>query len=270
MGRWKKPHQVALDRLLARWTDAIICCSDYQREVAGAQEHFPAGRAVTIHHGVDIGRFPARVDRTSLRASLGLRPGWTTVGTVGRTVKEKGHATLLDAVPQILRAHPRVQFLIVGDGPLRQALEARLAGTPHREHVCFAGARPDIPEMMAAMDLFAFPSVSEGFGIALVEAMASSIPVVASRIRPLTEIVVDGQTGRLVPAGDAAALADALNQLIANPDLARSLGRRARLAVEDHFTDRLMVRAHEDLYWKLHQAAVARGKGDSTLVNVSQ
>jgi glycosyltransferase involved in cell wall biosynthesis len=162
-----------------------------------------------------------------------------------------------------------VQFLIVGDGPLKQELEARLAGTPYREHVCFAGARADIPEMMAIMDLFAFPSVSEGFGIALVEAMATSLPVVASRIRPLTEIVTDGQTGRLVPAGDAPALADALSHLVANPDLARTLGRRARQIVEQRFTDRLMVRAHEDLYWKLHQAAVARGKAEPAFVNVS-
>jgi len=269
MGRWKKPYQVAVDRLLGEWTDAVVCCSEYQREVASAQEHFSDGKAVTIHHGVDVRLFPARVDRASLRTSLGLKPGWTTVGTVGRTVEEKGHAYLLEAVPQILRVHPRVQFLIVGDGPLRQKLEARLAGTPHREHVCFAGARLDIPEMLAVMDVFAFPSLSEGFGIAVIEAMASSLPVVASRIRPLTEIVIEGQTGVLVPPDDAAALGSALNHLIAHPEVAASLGRRGRQIVEQQFTDRMMVRAHEDLYLRLHQAAVARGKAEPLSVYVT-
>ena len=258
MGRWKTRRQVAVDRVLNRWTDKVICCSTYQQEVADAQEHFGEHAAVTINHGVDLRLFPASVDRHAARLALGLRPDYATVGTVGRSIKEKGHVHLLEAIPAILDRHPRTQFLIVGEGALRRELEHGISGTPYEDLVCFAGARPDIPAMLALMDVFVFPSLSEGFGIAAIEAMASKLPVVASRIRPLSEIVVDGSTGYLVPAGDAAAIAASVNRLLGDPVLRRNFGQNGRALVEQKYTDRHMVGAHENLYMDLYRAAAGR------------
>lgn len=260
MGRWKNRSQVLVDRVLARWTDRVICCSDYQREVARAQEHFRPNMAVTIAHGVDITLFPARVDRAAARVAIGLHPQRPTIGTVGRTIREKGHAHLLDAIPAILQQHQAAQFVIVGDGALRTELEARVARTPYRERVCFAGARPDVPEMLALMDVFVFPSLSEGFGIAVVEAMAASLPVVTSNIRPLSEIVVQGKTGFLVDPADSPALAAALNRLLADPLLRESQGREGRRLVEARYTQAAMARAHERLYLELYHAAINRDR----------
>ena len=257
MGRWKTRGQVAVDRVLNRWTDGVICCSDYQRETAASQERFDEGRALTIHHGVRLHRFPHRTDRTAA-AALGLRPDRLTVGTVGRTIVEKGHVYLLDAVPHILHRHPDTQFLIVGDGALRAQFEARLAQTPYRDRVCFAGARDDVPEMLALMDVFVFPSLSEGFGIAVIEAMATRLPVVAARIRPLSEIVVDGVTGLLVPPKDSTGIAAAVIRLLDDSSLRAAMGTAGRQRVEERFTDVHMVRATEDLYCKLVRAAHAR------------
>ena len=258
MGRWKTPRQVLTDRVLGRWTDKVICCSDFQREVATAQERIPPGLAVTIHHGARLERFDTRIDRAAALSALGLSPERLTIGTVGRAIPEKGHACLVDAVPAILEQHPNVQFLIVGEGGQRAALERQVAGAPYRDRICFAGARADVPEMLSLMDVFVFPSLSEGFGIAVIEAMTSRLPVIASNIRPLSDIVVAGETGLLVEPGDSGALAAAVNRLAGDAGLRRKLGEAGRARVERRYTDRHMVRAHEELYVDLYRAAAAR------------
>ena len=126
MGRWKPARYVAIDRFLNRWTDKVICCSDYQRDAAVVQERLDAEVAVTIPHGVPLTRFQPPIDRARYAAALGLQPGRLVVGTVGRLIPEKGHAYLAEAIPQILNHHPETEFLIVGDGPLRESLEARM------------------------------------------------------------------------------------------------------------------------------------------------
>lgn len=256
MGRWKSGYQVAIDRTLNRWTDKIICCSDYQREVAGAQERFAPNQAVTIAHGVHLPRFTPSIDKTAYRERLGLRPGSVVVGTIGRPIAEKGHQYLIEAMPDVLRAHPDVEFLIVGEGNLRDALsqQAARAGVGDRLH--FTGARSDVPELLSMMDVFVFPSVSEGFGIAVLEAMAARLPVVVSDIRPLVDIVEHDVSGLLVPARNAPALAAALNRVIADPDLRHRLSRGGRALVEARYTDRHMVQAHEELYLSLTRAAI--------------
>lgn len=258
MGGWKTRRHLMTDRLLASWTDRVICCSDFQKSVAATQEKLADDAAVTIHHGVRLSRFEPRIDRPAYLTSLGLRADRLTIGTVGRPIPEKGHRYLLDAMPHIVASHPDVQFLIVGDGALRPELESRTATLGLTDRVRFVGARPDVPELLAAMDIFVFPSVSEGFGIAVVEAMASRLPVVASNVGPLPEIVIDGDTGALVPTADGPALAAAVNRLIDDEHLRRQLALAGRARVEARFTDRHMVGTLESLYINLYQASAAR------------
>lgn len=258
MGGWRTRRHEVTDRFLARWTDKVICCSEFQREVASAQEHMAPEMSVTIHHGVKLSRFNPAIDRSALMAAIGLRADRRTVGTVGRVIPEKGHTFLVDAIPAIVQRHPDAQFLIVGDGAQRAALAARLQSSGHLDRVSFAGARPDIPEMLALMDVFVFPSLTEGFGIAVIEAMASRLPVVAANIRPLTEIVVEGVTGSLVAPQCASEIAESVNALLDSADRCQAFGRAGHRRVEEYFTDSIMVRAHEKLYLDLYTTAAVR------------
>lgn len=258
MGAWKRRGHLITDRFLRRWTDAVICCSDYQREVATVQEHLRAGDAVVINNGVDPRRFQVARD-ADLARELRLDLDRPIVGTVGRMIDAKGHQHLIQAIPSVLVKRPDTQFLFVGDGPLREGLWAQLPSWAQSQ-VRFAGARPEIPQLLALMTVFAFPSISEGFPIAPLEAMASGLPVVASDIRPLRDIVVSGETGYVVPVRDSDALARAILMLVMDPALHRTFSDKARERVHAHFSAAQMVRATERVYERLlDQRQKARG-----------
>jgi glycosyltransferase involved in cell wall biosynthesis len=254
MGAWKKPYHLVGERLFAGRAERVICCSHYLSETAIRQEHLDPARVVTIHHGVDVARFQPRIDRGAYRESLGLDPSARVIGTIGRPIREKGHKYLLEAVPAIRAAHPDVQILIVGEGPLRPELETWARAHGLETVVRFAGARADIPELLGVMDVFAFPSVMEGLGIAVLEAMASRVPVITSDIQPLSEIVRNGENGLLVEAKNAAALASAVNALLDDPARADRLRQQAFADVVSHFSERQMVAEHERVYRELCSA----------------
>jgi glycosyltransferase involved in cell wall biosynthesis len=258
MGRWKAPWQIALDRLLARWTDRVICVSDYQRQEVLAQERESPERVLTIPNGVDISRFSPVVDREAYMRDLGLKPDMRIVGTVGRLIEEKGHIHLLKAIPLILREHPDTQFLIVGDGRLKTMLTGVLEGNPFEDRVKFAGLRPDVAELLSLMDVFVFPSLSEGFPIAPIEAMAARRPVAASSIPQLKGVVMDGDTGLSFPPSDEAALAAAVCRLLGDAGLRERLVRNAFNLVSSTYSEARMVRTTEELYVTLLEEAEQR------------
>jgi glycosyltransferase involved in cell wall biosynthesis len=251
MGAWKKPYHLFADRVFAGRPDRVICCSHHLAESAIRQEHLDPARVVTIHHGVDVSRFRPDIDRGAYRESLGLDPFARIVGTIGRPIKEKGHRYLLDAVPEIRAAHPDAQILVVGDGPLRPEMNEWIRARGLEAVVKFVGARGDVPELLSLMDVFVFPSLMEGLGIAVLEAMAARVPVIASAIRPLSEIVRHGENGLLVEPRNAAALAAAVNRLLSDRAYADSLSRRAVEDVAARFNEREMVAAHERVYLEL-------------------
>lgn len=248
MGAWKKWNHLLIDRLLSGRTMRVICCSNHLRDSAIRQEKLPPSMATTIYHGVDIDRLQAKGDRAALLRSLGLDPSRRVIGTIGRPIEEKGHRYLIDAIPQIMAQHPDVQFLIVGEGRLRRQFEKQIANEPYASHVHFVGARKDIPELLGTMDLFVFPSIREGLGIALLEAMAARVPIVASNIPPLTEVASNEDTALLVPPRDPQALAVAINRLLGDAALADRLRRRAFEHVTSSFTERQKVAELEELY----------------------
>ena len=167
-----------------------------------------------------------------MRRELGVASGAPLVGTVGRLDWYKAQQYFIQAAKLIREAVPGARFLIAGEGEKRAGLEAQAAELGLREDVIFAGHRRDIPEIMAAIDVFSLSSVSEGFGRAAVEAMACGKPVVATRVGGLAEIVEDGVTGRLVPPSDAAALAGAIIGLLKDRELASALGAAGRKRAE--------------------------------------
>ena len=186
--------------------------------------------------GIDLDRFAS--GRPALPKDGPL------VGNVARLAPQKDHATLIEAA----RLVPQARFAIVGDGELRGDLERRARGLP----VVFTGARDDVPDLLASFDVFAFPSLYEGLCLAVVEAQAAGVPVVATPVGGIRETVVDGETGLLVPTRDPEALAAAIRRLLDDRELARRLADEARRRVRERFSERRMVEETLLLYRREH------------------
>jgi glycosyltransferase involved in cell wall biosynthesis len=234
---------------LWRMVDAGIAISDsiarFAREVEGA----PAGKVHRIYYGLE---FDANaVDRREARRALcresGLEPQTPRVGIVCRLVEQKGVVYGLRAFSRVTAESP-AHLVIAGDGPLRESLEAEARALGIAERVHFLGWRDDVPQLMAAFDVFLLPSLWEGFGLVLLEAMSQQTPVVASAVSAIPEIVVDRQTGLLAPPRDADTLAGALRTLLHDLPLARHFGLMGQERLEATFNAGAMIAATYDLY----------------------
>ena len=168
------------------------------------------------------------------------------VGNIARLAEQKGHRFLLEAAPAVLKRHPDVRFVIVGDGELRPELEGRSGVLGDR--VALLGSRDDVPDLLASFDVFAFPSLYEGLGLAVIEAQAAGVPVVATQVGGIRENVVDGETGFLVPVGDADALAERICFCLDHPEEARRVGEKARRRVRERYSEQRMVAETLALY----------------------
>jgi sugar transferase (PEP-CTERM/EpsH1 system associated) len=235
------PRRLRVRRLLSRWVQEYTC-------VSGAIEHWlqqdvrvrcPVTR---IYNGVD-----PEVCRpgpgAEIRAGLNLPAEAFVVGTVGRLDPIKDHPTLFQAFERLCEHRPNAFLLVVGEGPERARLQA-LAG----ERIRLLGDRCDVPELMRALDVFVLPSRNEGISNTLLEAMATGLPVIATRVGGNPELVEDGWTGTLVPPHDAAALASAMQRYLLDSEHARACGQRARCAVQARFDVASMVRGYEAVY----------------------
>jgi glycosyltransferase involved in cell wall biosynthesis len=258
---WKQAAQRIADRLTDRLArPQLVAVSEAVRESALARLGVEPARVVTIPDGIDTKAFtPASADeRAAARRGLGLALDAEVVTIVGRLVALKGHASLLEAVGRLRATHPRVRLLVVGRGPLEADLRAHTARLGLTEVASFLGARGDVPRVLAASDVLAAPSLSEGFGLAVVEAMAAGVSCVAARTGGLAEIVEHDASGLLVPPRDALALADALGRLLGDAALRRRLGERGRAVVEARYDVRDTARRLDDLY-----AAVLARRGSA-------
>lgn len=247
MGTWKRLPQRLTDRALNTFTDTIICVSNSQRSLAIHQEWLAPSKIQVIYNGVDVSRFHCAVNRRTLAHGLGMDPDAMIIGTVGRLIHEKDHLLLIQAAPEIQRRFPGSQFLLVGDGPLRSAVEAQIAKFGLRG-VVITGLRKDVPELLALMDVFVFPSLSEACPIAIFEAMAAGRPIACSDIPSLAEIVRDNETALVFPARDASSLAARVCDLLGDTKLRESVAAAAYRDVQDRFSEVAMTRAYEQLY----------------------
>jgi glycosyltransferase involved in cell wall biosynthesis len=212
----------------------------------------PEERFSTVPNGV--APLSDRIGRDAARAALGLDPRQPVVLTVGRLTHMKGQWHLVDAVPALLDRFPDLAVVLVGHGPLREALEKRAAGLGVGGAVRFTGHRTDARRLLAAADVFVLPSRHEGMPLVALEAMEAGLPVVATRVIGTEEVVEDGITGALVRPGDPAALGAALGRLLADPALRRRQGDAGRRRYLACFTRERMARDTAAVY-----ASVLRG-----------
>jgi glycosyltransferase involved in cell wall biosynthesis len=244
--RWKSTWQWLVDRKLAERTDRFVTNSAAVRDFC-AEHGLAAEKFAVIHNGVEPPR-PSDVTRQELLTELNCPPEAKLIGVVSRLWTQKRVKDLIWAADLLRVLHNNLRLLIIGDGPERSALErfARLASD--LDHIRFLGHRDDVWRIMPHLDCFWNGSGYEGQPNAVMEAMAAGVPVVASDIPGNRELVVDGETGFLVPIAARAARARATDQIFTNPTLATRLGTAARQRMHDHFSVDQNIAAHAAMY----------------------
>lgn len=240
-----------LRRLLVPVIDCYVPVSRDLDRWLGDVVGIPAARRRLIDNGVDTERF-----RPAPLAADPVEP-WQdkdafVIGTVGRLQDVKHHASLIEAFALLRRMLPeqqaRLRLVLIGDGPLRARLEQQIVDAGLQDSVFLAGARSDVAPAMRTLSLFALSSIAEGTPVTMLEAMASSLPVVSTAVGGIPDLVVDGATGSLVPARDPQALAEALAAYVRAPALARAHGAAGRERIERHYSVAAMLAAYVDLY----------------------
>lgn len=207
-----------------------------------------SSKVETIYNGIDTQPYSFVNGNGQLRDTLGISPEARVIGTVGSLYPVKGQTYLLQSMSRLVRQIPTLICLVVGRGQLLSALQGEAAALGLTEHVRFLGYRTDVPELLGLMEAFVLPSLSEGLPLGLLEAQAAGRPVVASDVGGNGEVVQDGTTGYLVPAGRPEPLADRIAALLSNPAQAKAMGERGRTRVHEMFSLEVMCRRYLSLY----------------------
>ncbi|MGL4551908.1 MAG: glycosyltransferase [Gemmataceae bacterium] len=246
------PTRRRVNRLvLRRLASAVNACCGFSAKAVADVEGFAPTPVDVIENGIEVGRYGPPDDRDALRRSLGLDPARRYVACVARFHPVKDHAMLLRAFAAVAPRHADVDLLLAGDGPQRADLQRQAADAGVAARVHFLGVRSDVPALLRAADLFALTSVSEAASLTVLEAMATSLPVVVTAVGGNPEMVRHEQEGLLVSRGDDAACAAALARLLDDPALARRLGEAGRRRVEERYQLGQTIENYFRLYARL-------------------
>lgn len=239
---------------LSRWPGTLCAVSaDLKNHMVA--EGFPASRVGVTYNGIDPGHRPTAFQRTAARAALGLSEDAFVVGTVGRLDPVKNLPVLLQAHAFLVSKYPHLRTVIIGDGDERAALESHAHRLGVTDSITFAGYRSDVRLLMSAFDVYANTSTYEGVSLTILEAMATALPVVATRVGGNPEVVIDDETGYLVPAA-ARAVADAIGGLIHDERRRRVMGDAGRFRVKRHFSIARMVEEYAEIYLGSRRASL--------------
>lgn len=245
------PLMTAL-RCTSDWSHRVLAVSDAVARFAVDVFGERSERVEVLYNGLNVSEFarPEPSARKRLREQWGVPADAPLAAVTGRLVPIKGHDVLLRAWPGVLERLPGARLIMVGDGPERPRLESLVRDLELDGTVRFVGWRQDIPEVLAAADVVVQPSLAEGLGYSILEAMAAGRPVVASAVGGMTEVVADGRSGLLVPPSDPAALADAVSRVLEDPALAERLVAAGRVRAGE-FSNDAHVRRLEELYLEI-------------------
>ncbi len=242
-----------VERLFGRITDGVVALTDGEKNDYVQLSVYQAGKMVTIHSGVDIQRFSdVRTNATEIKKNIGLKPNTIVVGAVGWLLPIKGPSFLLKAMAAVWKGFPTASLVYVGKGELEQRLKSDAVRMGVADKVLFLGWRDDIPEIMQTFDLFVLPSLNEGMGRVLVEAMAAGKAVVASNVGGVPDLVKHGQNGFLVKPGDITDLSYYIGRLLQDEKLRLKMGLSGR-RISQNFSIVKMVEKIDALYLTLLQ-----------------
>jgi sugar transferase (PEP-CTERM/EpsH1 system associated) len=251
-----RPRNLRVQRALWGRADRVLAVSSMLADRMAGASGFSRHRIRVIVNGADLAKFES-IDRGTARRALDLRPETFVIGTVGRLVPVKDQEILLGALARLRSGGTDGIALVAGDGPLFEALRARAAALGVEGAVRFLGRRDDVARVLAALDVFVLTSLSEGMPNSILEAMASGLPVVSTAVGGVCEVVDDGVTGIMTPAGDVQAIAGALSRFANDRALRRRMGDAGRAKARSQFSLERMLEQYERMYLEL--AAPARG-----------
>ncbi len=248
-----RPWREKVNRWTAPLDDHVtaVCQLARQAEIEGTA--VPPHKVSILYNCIDPAPFATdkTAQRTQIRQEFGIPPAAPLIGVVGRLHPQKGLPHLLNALPHTRQQLPETRLLIVGDGELQDELSAQAQKLGLSDVIIFTGARSDIPDILAALDLFVLPSLWEGLPLAVLEAMAAGLPVVATAVGGVPELVTDGETGRLVPPGDTVALAQAIIAILSQPSQSQMMGAAGQARAASDFNAATITRQLEALYFHL-------------------
>jgi glycosyltransferase involved in cell wall biosynthesis len=243
-----RKHLLA-NRVLLQRRDRVVGVGQAVREGLIRNEGFPAARVGVVYNGIDLPAFAgAAADRAAVRQELGLTEDEFAVLQVARLVPDKDHVTAVRAMERVVRERPDVRLLVVGEGPELPTIQDAVARLGLHCHVRLLGLRTDVPRLLAAADLFLLSSVTEGIPLTVIEAMAAGLAVVSPDVGGVSEVVVHGETGGLVPARDPDALAAMVVMLADIRSMRNRMGRAGRERAEKRFSETTMVAEYRRLY----------------------
>jgi len=256
IGAFRRSQRRQLDGLLDQLTRLfpthVVCVSQAVKEDCVRRLRWPGSRVSVIHTGIEPGDYGAdEAARRRIRSEWGLGQATPLIVTVARLSYEKGLPTLVEAAVALAKQHPTAVTAIAGEGPIRAELDARIASAGLADRVRLVGFRADVPAVLAAADVFCLPSYMEGLPNALLEASAVGLPVVATQVGGIPELVVANETGLLVPPRRPDRLADAIARLLNDPPLARRMGQAARRRIVEGFSASAAAGKYQALYESL-------------------
>jgi glycosyltransferase involved in cell wall biosynthesis len=256
MPTWKKQLYIFLERISRSSADFYITVSELNRKEAVQLKLFNFDNSIPIYSGIDLTKLDRDADLNLVKSQIGIPEKWQTIVSVGRLDRQKSPGFLIDSFAQVLQHHPDTLLLLVGEGELRQELEAQVSRLDITNKVRFLGSREDVPEILKIADIFALSSLWEGLGRAMTEAMLVGKPVVVPAIYGIPEIVHHHETGLLFEAKNVEQLADNLVYLLDHPDERDRLGQNAKNLTRKLFDGDDMVRQIEAVYEKLLDAKI--------------
>jgi sugar transferase (PEP-CTERM/EpsH1 system associated) len=240
------------NRILSLLNDQVIAVSGYLRNYLVSLEKMDPRKVTIIYNGVDARRFDSNSnneeEKLKIKSELCLDGNIPIVGTIARLDPEKNHQCLLRAIQKICKELPDVVLLLVGDGSIRGELQSLTASLGIINNVRFLGSRGDIPQILSIFDIFVLSSLREGLPVALIEATAMGIPIVATNVGGNSEVVENGVNGILVSSNDEVGLAKAIVELLRDRELAKKMGKSGRRIFENKFTLDSMVGKYEEIY----------------------
>ncbi|OGO42530.1 MAG: hypothetical protein A2W36_03970 [Chloroflexi bacterium RBG_16_58_14] len=234
-------------------TTCMVAVSQQVSSYAALEENIREDKIIVIPNGIQAAdnRLLAPSQPVALRAELGLQPGAHLVCSVGYLTEQKGHRFLLEAIPLVIQKYPGTIFAIAGDGPLLKELKGQAEALNLAGAVIFLGNHSNVADLLSLADIFVLPSLWEGLPIALLEAMGAGVAVVASQVDGVEELIVDNQTGLLVPPSDSQALSQAILRLLEEPEFRVNLGQQGKWLVEKEFNQDQMCNLYRNLFENL-------------------
>lgn len=262
---YPRPKRIMANRLLLSRRDRVVGVGAAVRQALITNEGIPAPRVEVVYNGVDVGAFGApSCDRNSARQSLSAGPEELVIVQVARLDYLKDHATAIRTIARVATSEPRVRLVLIGDGPERANIMSEISTRGLENRIRLLGTRMDVDRLLPAADMFLLTSTSEGIPLTVIEAMAAGLPIVATKVGGVGEVVEDNSTGLLASSGDDAGLAQHIIRLAQDPNLRSAMGIAGAARARRFFDEQRMCEEYDRLYRSMLRARAPLGRRQLT------